>query len=80
MTTFTDERLAQEMEMLFVGPMPPKGFLSILLNVNHDTDKPIDPSPLQGVSGAQDEPEMYQKFVSILFYCITSIHDRDFEG
>jgi len=45
MTTFTDERLAQEKEVLFVGPMPSKDFLSILLNVNHDTDKPIDLSP-----------------------------------
>jgi len=70
-----NERLAQEMEMLFVGPMPPKDFLKILLNVDHDTDKPIDLGPFQKVSGAQDEPEMHQQFVSILFYCFISIHD-----
>jgi hypothetical protein len=69
-----NERLAQEMEMLFVGPMPPKDFLKILLNVDHDTDKPIDLSPFQKVSGAQDEPEMHQQFVSSLFYCITSVN------
>ena len=61
--------------MLFVGPMPPKDFLKILLNVDHDTDKPIDLGPFQKVSGAQDEPEMHQQFVSILFYCFISIHD-----
>jgi len=68
-----NERLAQEMEMLFVGPMPPKDFLKILLDVN--TDNPIDLSPFQKVSGAQDEPEMHQQFVSILFYRITPIYN-----
>ena len=63
------------MEMLFVGPMLPKDFLKILLNVDHNSDKPIDLSPFQKVSGAQNEPEMHQQFVSILFYCVTSIHD-----
>jgi len=70
-----NEKLAQEMEMLFVGPMPPKDFLMILLNVDHDTDKLIDPTPFEKVSEAQNEPEMHQKFVSILFYPVTSIHN-----
>jgi hypothetical protein len=40
------------MEMLFVGPMPPKDFLKILLNVDHDTDNPIiDLSPFQKFFG-----------------------------
>ena len=69
-----NEKLAREMEMSFVGPMPPKDFLTILLNVDHDTDKPIDPSAFEKVSGAQNEPEMHQKFVSILFYFVTPIH------
>ena len=73
-----NEKLAEEMEMSFVGPMPPKDFLKILLNVDHDTNKPIDLCLFQKVSGAQNEPEMHQQFVSILLYCITSIHD--FEG
>jgi hypothetical protein len=63
------------MEMSFVGPMPPKDFLMILLNVDHDTDKLIDPTPFEKVSGAQNEPEMHQKFVSILFYSVISIHN-----
>ena len=70
-----NERLAEEMEMLFVGPMPPKDFLKILLSVDHDTDKPIDLNPFQKVSGAGNESEMHQQFVGILFYCATSIHD-----
>ena len=70
-----NDRLAQEMEMLFVGPMPPKDFLKILLNVDHDTDKPIDISPFQKISGAGKEAGMHEKFVSILFYCTTSIDD-----
>jgi len=55
--------------------MPPKDFLTILLDIDHDTDKPIDPSPFEKVSGAQNEPEMHQSFVSIPFNFVTSIHD-----
>jgi len=66
------------MEMSFVGPMPPKDFLTMLLDIDHDTDKPIDPSPFEKVSGAQNESEMHQKFVRILFYYVTFI--LDFSG
>lgn len=38
-------------------------------------DKLIDPTPFEKVSRAQNEPEMHQKFISILFYSVTSIHN-----
>ena len=82
MTTFTNERLAQEIEILFVRPMPPKDFFGILLNVSHDANnlKPIDLSPFHRVSGAQDEPEMHQQSVSILFIALPPFTIKIFEG
>ena len=59
-----NEALAQEMNMRFVGPMPPEVFFRLLLNVKKPKSN-IDLLPFEKVAAAADEPDMRIKFVSI---------------